>query len=317
MPALLDGVRVDRAVADADRDLPGGGRRRWWPRGGCQVDGVVVDHPEPAPAGGDGPARSTSRPSPTRRSMADPEVVFDVVYEDDEPGGGGQAGRPGRAPRRRPTRGHPGLGPAGPLPRPGRRWPATSATRTARASSTGSTGAPRGCWSWPAPRPPTGRWSPSWRRARSSALPGAGGRPRRRGPGGGGGADRPVRPHAHPHGRLGPGPGGPDRLPGARAATTDRRPSTPAGAGARDRADPPDPGAPGGHRPPGGRRRPLRPAPDGRSAVRAWLLPAGSAVPARRRARLRPPGDRRAGALDVAAAGRPGRRWPTRRAPGR
>ena len=96
---------------------------------------------------------------PTRQS------TFAVVLRGRPGGGGGQAGRPGGAPRGRPDRRAPwssGLLARYPDLAGGRR---RCGTRGGRASSTGSTGAPRGCWRWPAPTPPTARWWPSWRPA--------------------------------------------------------------------------------------------------------------------------------------------------------
>jgi 23S rRNA pseudouridine1911/1915/1917 synthase len=81
VPALLDGVRVDRAVSmltgisrASASELVVGGR--------VQVDGVVVTtRSQPLQAGT--VLRVDLPAEPDVALMADPEVVFDVVYEDD------------------------------------------------------------------------------------------------------------------------------------------------------------------------------------------------------------------------------------------
>ena len=131
-------------------------------------------------------------------------------------------------------------------------WPATpsspgSASPTAPASSTASTRARRGCWWWPAPRRPTTRWSASWRPTRSSGsyltlVWGTVAAPSRH-------DRRPHRPVVarpapawrSPHGAERPAP----RYEVVAALPRARSRSPLLALPARDRAHPPDPGAPG------------------------------------------------------------------------
>ena len=127
---------------------PGGGRRRRGPPARTTVlcRGLRCSRSS-CPAAGDG------RPEP------EPGVVVEVVHEDedvmvvDKPAG---------------LVVHPGPGTAtGPWS--AGCWPGTPSwpswrrrglrPRAARASCTGWTGAPRACWRWPAPRPPTAPWT--------------------------------------------------------------------------------------------------------------------------------------------------------------
>ena len=215
---------------------------------------------------------------------------------------GRQARRAGRAPRRRATSGarwSTACWPASPSSPP-------SATPRVRASSTASTGARRGCWSWPARRRPTTRSSASCRAAtverRYPALvwgvPESPRRPRRR-------ADRPLGRATRPGWRWSPAVATPAPATRSGRASTDPRRRALLDLPAGDRPHAPDPGAPRGHRPSGRRRRPLRRAPGPRCAL-------DRPVPARRAPGLRP--SRRPGArlsFDVAAPCRPAARCST------
>ena len=231
--------------------------------------------------------RSTADPHRRERRCPRPttSVVVPVVLRRRRHHRHRQAGRPGRAPRRRPPRRHAGQRAAGPLPRDRRR----SASRTGPASCTASTRARRACWSWPAPRRPT-----TTRRASSpthevdARVPRrwCGASPTRR-DGHDRRADRPVAPQPAQMTVSADGRGGPHPLRG-RSARFDRsgrdaRAQLPA----RDRSHPPDPGAP---------RAP--------SATRWWATSATAAAGRRststarsstpRRLRFDAPGHRRA-----------------------
>ena len=256
VPALLRGVRIDRAVAmltGVTRSVAAG----LVAEGKVRVDGAVATT-RSMPL--EGSVLSVEVPPVAERTLlAEPDSRRRRGLRGRPGGGGGQAGRPGGPPRGRPDGGHLGVGAAGPLPGPGAAVGGL-ATPGGRASFTGSTGAPRACWRWPAPRPPTARSWPSWRPApcRGATWPWW----RATWPRSAGVVEAPIGRSTRtpdPHGRLGPR--------AAPARTTYRvlgrchdhpLPSTLLAAHPRHRADPPDPGAPGGHRPPGGGRRPLR-----------------------------------------------------------
>ena len=212
--------------------------------------------------------------SPTWRSRADASVAVHGGLRGRRPDRGRQAGRAGGAPGRgQPTRA-----------RSCRAcWPGTPrspawASPTVPASSTASTRAPRACWWWPARQRPTRPSWPSCRRTQvERRLPGAGVGRARRPP-----AAWSTPPSA---GRPASPPAWPCRPRASEARTRYEVVATydePVAVSlldvpARDRPHPPDPGAPDGHRAPGGGRRPLRRAARGH--------PPAAPVPARR-----PPG---------------------------
>ena len=258
VPALLAGVRVDRGVAmvaDVSRavaaELIAAGR--------VLVDGVA----------GHGRARALLPRGPrltvaAARAPGDGGVAaeagvrFEVVHADDDvavvdkpaglvvhPGAGHDEGTlVGGLLARFPDLAE--LVAAGRVP-----------ARPARASCTGSTRGPRGCWPWPAPRRPTGRWWTSWPRGRMerrylALVEGEVADDR-------GEVDAPIGRSARTPTKMAVtagGQAGPDRLHRAGAAAAASGPTTLLELSAAERAHPPDPGAHGGHRPPGGRATP-------------------------------------------------------------
>ena len=193
--------------------------------------------------------------------MPDPGVQVSVVHEDadvvvvDKPAGlvvHPGAGHADRHARPRPAR---------PLPGDGR----ASANPTGRASCTGSTATPPASSSSPGPRRRARRLvrALAERRVTREYLALVHGVPEADA-GHGRRAGRPLLTGADADGGDGPGPGGADPLRGA-AAVARARPvaaALPAG----DGPHPPDPSAPGGHRPPRRRRCDLRPRPARRRA---------------------------------------------------
>ena len=294
----------------AGRPHRGHARRRQPGRGGgagrpaaVPVDGERRAERQAAAARGPGRRVDLDEvPAPAAWPEPDPASSRAVVHADDDRDRGRQAGRAGRAPRRRQPRRHAGQRPAGPLPRTGRRRP----IRSGPASSTASTRAPRGLlvvartdaayaalvaqlaartrraartWRWCGACPrPAAAWSTRRSGARPATRPGWRCRP----------TGRPARTALRGRARL--------RRPGRAGAA--------ARAGWRRAA----PTRSGSTSPP--------------STTRWWATPATAAPrPAWSSTRpflhaaapgLRPPGDRRARcAFDVAVARRPGGRCST------
>ena len=302
VPASLEGVRVDRAVAllaDVSRSA---------------VDALVAD----GRVRGRRPGRDAAGARPSTRGrrswstaptsagpegpVGDPSVEVVVVHEDadvivvDKPAG--LVVHPG-AGHRTGTLVHGLLA----------RYPELSdAARRGRVRARP-----------PGDRPPArpGHLGPDGRGPHARRLPvpgrpavGPGGvahlpGPRARDGGGrlrtGGRPHRPVGELADPHGHLRARARRP--APATRWSAASRRRRPPPWCGRRgDGPDPPDPRPPGGHRPPGGGRRALQPGP---VPARGHRHPA---VPPRLRPGLRPPDDRGADVVDLGAARRPGAR---------
>ena len=278
--AARPGRRPARRVSAAPRRPP------WSTPATSRVDGRR-GHRAVAP-GGRGRRRRGRRP---RRTPWPRELAPDAV--------GARAGRPrGRRRDRRRQAGRPGRAPRG---RAATRAPWCNGllarypeiarrrrARPARASSTASTRARRAAGRGPQPARLRRRWSASWRPAtvdrRYLALVWGRARSRRPGwstPRSAARRREPTRMAVAARGKRGPHP-----LRGGRGRSRDPVEVTELDVPPRDRAHPPDPGAPArpiGH--PRRRRRPLR-----RRAPVAAVAPA---VPARRAAGLRPPGHRR------------------------
>ena len=162
VPALLAGVRADRAVAMV-ADVSRAAATQLIAEGRVLVDGSPVSvgremlrrggHPDHSPSGGAGGGRGGG----TRRALRG-------RLRRRRGGGRGQAGRAGGPSWCRARRGDPGRRSALPVPRSGRAGGRPGcARRTGPGSSTASTRARRACWPWPGPRRRTGRWSISWR----------------------------------------------------------------------------------------------------------------------------------------------------------
>ena len=212
----------------------------------------------------------------------DPDVPVVVRYEDADVAGGGQARGARRAPGGRAPRRHAGQRAAGALPGDRRR----SATRPGPASCTGSTATPAACSWWRGHRPRTRAW---WRCSPPTTSSGAtspwcGACPTRSA----GVIDAPIGRSVRRPTRMSVREGGrrrPHRVRGGAHVPRARRLA--ARVPARDRPHPPDPGAPPGHRPPGGRRRRVRRAP-----VDVARSTARSCTPAASRSPIRSPASR-------------------------
>ena len=219
VPAALAGERLDRFVALLTGRSRADAAALVAERRGARSAATVV-------TAGKAPRRpratwstvdAGAEPGPV--VVPDPSVPVAVVHEDDDVRRGRQAGRPRRAPRRRPPHRHARARPGRPLPRDRRRRRA----RPARHRPPPRPGHVRAAGRGPHRGGPRAASSRPWPHARSSrvylalvhGLPGGRRRPGRR-------AGRPVGPAADPDDGAEPGPGGPHPLRGASGAGPSR-----------------------------------------------------------------------------------------------